>query len=421
MSLSGVNPDIDDAPGAAQPEPPGTGRRWSVPHPPRLSLPVTGMLIFAGIRVLSVAVAAFLLGHGKYQLRHWSLVRWMRSSDGGHYWSIAAHGYTYPAGQLAHASVFSWFPGYPAVIDSIAWLPGVTIVAAGLIVTAVAGLAAAWGLTALGMKLTGDPRISLLMVAIWAVAPSSTVLTMMYAEALFCALAIWALVALVSGRWLTAGLLTLAAGTVRSTALALILTICAAALLAVIQAVRARQPSVPWWRAPWWQALWWRPLAAVLLAPLGLLGYLGYVALATHRIDGWFWVEKHVMHMDFDWGTSTLRVAKGTLLGAPSVDEVLVVGVLCAAVLLMLWSLTERIPVYLHVYTIVVVFLALTTSANWISSKPRFLLPAVLLALPVARLLAPLRTSVLVPLIGVLAVATTWFGLYLTVIARWTP
>ena len=159
----------------------------------------------------------------------------------------------------------------------------------------------------------------------------------------------------------------------------------------------------------------------MLLAPLGLLGFLGYVALATHRIDGWFWVEKHVMHMDFDWGTSTLRVAKGTLLGAPSVNEVLVVGALCAAVLLMLWSLTERIPVYLHVYTIVVVFLALTTSANWISSKPRFLLPAVLLTLPLARLLAPLRASVLVPLIGILAVATTWFGLYLTVIARWTP
>ena len=416
MSLSGVNPDIDDVPVPAQPGPAGTGRRWSVPQPPRLSLPVTGMLTFAGIRVLGVAVTIFLLGHGKYQLRHWSLIRWMKSSDGGHYSAIAAHGYTYPAGQLAHASVFSWFPGYPAVIDSIAWLPGVTIVAAGLVVVAVAGLAAAWGLTALGMKLTGDPRISLLMVAIWAVAPSSTVLSMMYAEALFCALAIWALVALVSRRWLTAGLLTLAAGTVRSTALALILTICAAALIAMIQAVRAHQPFAPWWRAPWW-----RPLAAALLAPLGLLGYLGYVAVATHRLEGWFWVEKHTCHMVFDWGTSTLRVAKGTLLGAPSVAEVLVVAAIAAAALLTLWSLTERIPVYLHVYTIVVVFLALTTSANWISSKPRFVLPAVLLALPLARLLAPLRTSVLVPLIGVLAVATTWFGLYLTVIARWTP
>ena len=416
MSLSGVNPDIDDAPVPAQPEPPGTSRRWFVRSPLRLSLPVTGMLIFAGIRVLSVAVAAFLLGHGNYRLRHWSLIRWMRSSDGGHYAAIAAHGYTYPAGQLAHASVFSWFPGYPAVIDSIAWLPGVTIIAAGLVVTVVAGLAAAWGLTVLGLKLTGDPRISLLLVAIWAVAPSSTVLSMVYAEALFCALAIWALVALVGRRWLTAGLLTLVAGTVRSTALALILTVCAAALLVVIQAARARQPFAQWWRA-----LWWRPLAAVLLAPLGLLGYLGYVALATHRLDGWFWVEKHTCHMVFDWGSSTLRVAKGTLLGAPSVADVLVVGAITGAALLLLWSLTERIPVYLHVYTIVVLFLALTTSANWISSKPRFVLPAVLLALPLARLLAPVRTSVLVPLIGVLAVATTWFGLYLTVIARWTP
>jgi hypothetical protein len=411
MSLSGVNPDIDDAPEPARPEPAGAGRHWSVPSLRRLSPPVAGTLIYAGIRLVSVAIAAFMLGHGKYQLPHWSLLRWMRSSDGGHYRDIAAHGYTYPPGQLAHASVFSWFPGYPAVIDSLSWLPWVTIVTAGLIVTAVAGLAAAWGLTTLGLKLTGDPRVSLLMVAIWAVAPSSTVLSMMYAEALFCALAIWALAALVSRRWLTASLLTLAAGTVRSTALALVLTICTAALLAVIQAVRARQPL----------AQWWRPLAAALLAPLGLLGYLGYVALATHRLDGWFWVEKHTMHMVFDWGTSTLRVARGTLLGAPSVADVLVVAALCAAVLLMLWSLTERIPVYLHVYTIVVVFLALTTSANWISSKPRFLLPAVLLALPLARLLAPVRTSVLVPLIAVLAAATTWFGLYLTVIARWTP
>ena len=125
--------------------------------------------------------------------------------------------------------------------------------------------------------------------------------------------------------------------------------------------------------------------------------------------------------MTFDWGASTLRVARVTLLGRPPVAEVLVLWAIIAAVLLMLWSLTERIPVYLHVYTVVVVILAVTTSANWISSKPRFLLPAVLLALPVARLLAPLRASVLVPLVGVLAVAAAWFGFYVTVVAGWTP
>jgi len=418
MSLSGVNPDVDDAvPAEPQPEPEPQpeaargGRRWSVPEPPRLPLPLAGTLIYAGIRLLGVAITAFMLGHGKYRLRHWSLLRWMRSNDGGHYQAIAAHGYAYPPGQLAHASVFSWFPGYPAVIDSIAWLPVITIVTAGLLVTAAAGLVAAWGLTTLGMKLTGDPRISLLLVAVWAVAPGSTVLSMMYAEALFCAVAVWALVALVSQRWLTAAGLALAAGTVRSTALALIVTVCAGALIAVVKAVRAREPF----------AAWWRPLVAMLTAPLGLLGFLAYVSVATHRLDGWFWVEKHVMHMAFDWGVSTARFVKGTLLDTPSVADVLVMAVIVGAVLLTLWSLTERIPVYLHIYTLVVVFLAVTTSANWISSKPRFLLPAVLLALPVARLLAPLRNAVLVPLIGVLVVASTWFGLYLTVIERWTP
>ena len=403
-----THPDIDDAPVPARPG--RGGRHWSLPEP-RLTPAVAGMLIYAGIRLLGVAITAFMLGHGKYRLRHWSLVQWMGSSDGHHYAAIAAHGYAYPAGQLAHASVFSWFPGYPALIDAIAWLPGVTVVAAGLAVTAVAGLAAAWGLTALGLKLTGDLRISLLFVAVWAVAPGATVLSMMYAEALFCALAAWALVALVSRRWLTAGGLILAAGTVRSTALALVLALAVAALIAVVRAVRARQPL----------AAWWRPAAAVLMAPLGLLGYLGYVAVATHRLDGWFWVEKHIFHMTFDWGTSTLRVVRGVLLDTPSVAEVLVVGAVLAAVLLTFWSLTERIPVSLHVYTVVVVFLAVTTSANWISSKPRFILPAVLLALPVARLLAPLRTSVLVPLVVVLAGAATWFGLYVTVIERWAP
>ena len=377
----------------------------------QLPLPAVGALIYAGIRLISVLLAAFMLKHGKYQDRGWSLLRWMRSSDGGHYRAIAAHGYAYPPGQLAHASVFSWFPGYPVAIDALAWLPWVTIVAAGLIVTAVAGLAAAAGLTTLGLKLTGDPRVSLLLAAVWAVAPSSVVLTMVYAEALFCALAVWAMVALVSRRWLIAGLLTLAAGTVRSTAIALIAAVGLAAAIAVVSAIRAREPF----------AAWWRPVAGALLAPLGLLAFLGYVASATHRLDGWFWVERHTCHMVFDWGASTLRVIKGTVLGQPSVAQVLVAGALIAAVLLLFWLFTERIGVYLHLYTLVVVVMTLTTSANWISSKPRFLLPAMLLALPVARLLAPLRNRVLVPLIVVLAAATTWFGLYLAIIAKWTP
>jgi hypothetical protein len=406
-----VSSGTDDLTAPVRPDPAATGRRWSVPGPPRLPLPLTGALIYAGIRVLSVVIAAFALQHGKFSDRHWSLLRWMRAADGGHYLAIAAHGYTYPPGQLAHASVFSFFPAYPAAMSALARLPGVTLVGAGLAVTAIAGLAAAWGITVLGMKLTADPRISLLMVAVWAVAPISTVLEMLYAEALFCALAVWVLIALVDRRWLTAAGLTIAAGTVRSTAVALVAAVVVAAAVALVEAARTHRRI----------AEWWRPLAAALLAPLGLLGFLGYVAVRTGRLDGWFWIENHTFHMVFDWGISTLRLVKGTFLGSPAVPDVLVVLAVVAGALLTVWSLTERIPLYLHVYTVVVVVIALASSANWIGSKPRFLLPAILLALPVARLLAPLRTSVLVPLIAVLTALSTWFGLYLIVIGRWAP
>src|SRR2546429_2540489 len=219
MSHAGAPSGTDDVVAPARPAPAAADGRWSVPGLPRLPLPLTGAIIFAGIRLLSVAIAAFTLGQGKFSDRHWSLGQWMRAADGGHYLAIAAHGYTYPAGQLAHASVFSFFPAYPAAMRALAWLPGVTLFGAALAVTAIAGLAAAWGITTLGMKLTADPRISLLMVAVWAVAPTSTVLEMLYAEALFCAVAVWVLVALVDRRWLTAARLTIAARTVRRTAL----------------------------------------------------------------------------------------------------------------------------------------------------------------------------------------------------------
>jgi hypothetical protein len=408
MSLSGITSKTGDIAARGQPDPDSTARRWSIPEPPQFPLPAFGAMIYAGIRLLGLVVTIFLLRHGTFRQRGVSLTQWITGGDGGYYRAIAAHGYQYPPGQAAHAAVLSFFPGYPAAIDSLAWLPGISIGLAGFAVTVLAGMAAAWGLVALGLKLTADARISLLMVAIWAVAPGSAVLSRVHDEALFCALAVWTLVALLNRRWLTAGALAALAGTVRSTALALIAAVAVAVLTALIRAARTRQPI----------SLWWRPVAALLLAPLGLLGYWAYVALATGRLDGWFWIEEHVFHMSSDWGVSTTRLISDTFLDAPSAAGLLVVLAFLAALGLTAWSLTERIPLCLHAYTIVVAFTAVTTSANWISSKPRFILPAVLLALPIARLLAPLRTWILIPLLAVFTAASAWFGLYLVIIAR---
>ncbi len=398
MSRSG-HPDIKAMVRGIRAVPGGAGENETIPG---FSLPLSGTLIFAGIRVLILATAAFLLPRGKFRNIHASLLLLLRSWDSGRYLNIAVHGYR-------HGSDIIWFPGYPAAIRAISWAPGVSLAGAGVVVSFAAGLAAAWGLTRLGLTLTGDRRVSLLMVALWGVAPGSIVLSMVYAEALFCALAIWALIALVERRWLTAAGLTILAGTVHSNAVALVAAVAVAALPALIRAAQARQHI----------AAWRRPAAALLLAPLGLLGYWGYVAWATRRLGGWFALEKSV-HNGFDWGYSTILALKSAMLHGPTASVALTLLVLAAAAVLAVCSLTERMPVCLHAYTLVIVVLALGTGPYYLGSKPRFLLPAMLLGLPLARLLAPARTWVLIPLIAILAAASTWFSLYLMSIG-WAP
>jgi Mannosyltransferase (PIG-V) len=366
---------------------------------------MAGAAVYVGIRAISLALTAFLLPRGGFAKRHWSFSQWMTTGDFGHYRDIAEHGYTFHPGHLALDSAFAWYPGYPAAIDSLAWLPGVGTVRAAFTVTAIAGLVAAWGLATLIMKLTGDQRISLLTVAIWAAAPGSMVLSMLYSEALFCALAVWALVALTNRRWLTAGMLGAAAGTVHSTGIGLVVAVVAAVLGDFGTDRRVR----------------WRPLAALLTAPLGLLGYWGYVAWATHRLDGWFWIERQTCHIYFDWGWGTLVALRDAVMDGPIAPVALVLLVAAAAVALAAWSLAAGVPIGLRAYTITIVALAIGTSANWIGAKPRLLLPAFLLALPLARVLAPLRAWLLAPLTVALAAASTWFGLYLLVIMKWAP
>jgi hypothetical protein len=376
---------------------------------PRFPLALAGVAIFASIRLLALGVSAFLLPRGKFHTLHFSLWHLIASWDSPRYLHIAAHGYSYVPGNLRLDVIFAWFPGYPAAIDSLSWIPGVGTDRAALTVTIAAGLAAAWGLTRLGLALTGDQRISLLMVALWAVAPGSLAWIMLYSEALFCALAVWALVALVERRWLTAAGLTILAGTVRSTAMALVAAVAVAALPPVIRAVRAREPV----------GAWWRPAAAVVTAPLGLVGYWAYSAWATHHLAGFVWVENNA-HNSFDWGNGIIVAAKQAIIYGPNASVALTLLVIAAAVILTAWSLAERIPVYLHAYTLVVVVLALAPGPDFLGSKPRFLLPAMLLGLPLARLLARARIWVLIPVIAVLCAASTWFGIYLMT-TGWAP
>ena len=111
---------------------------------------------------------------------------------------------------------------------------------------------------------------------------------------------------------------------------------------------------------------------------------------------------------------------KDVLFGHPSAPEVMTLFVIAAAVVLTAFTLTEKFPWCVHVYTLVIVVVALGVGPQYLGSKPRFLLPAVLLSVPVARLLAPLPAWLLGLVIGVLGAASVWFSLFLMT-AGWAP
>ncbi len=367
-------------------------------HKLRSSTTAIAMAVYAATRIISVWAFWLLLTQRGFRAIRRSGGIWIyltRSSDAGWYSGIAEHGYQHSA-----PGTFHFFPGYPAAIDTIAWIPGMGIARAGIVVTAIAGLVAAAGLAQLGLRLTGDSRISVLLVALWAVAPGALVLSMVYSEALACALAVWALVAVADRRWITAGVLTMLAGTVHSSAVALVAAVAVAALAAVIESARTgRLPP----------GAWLRPIAAVVISPLGLIGFWLFVSVGLGYPGGWIAAES-AAGQRIDWGVGTWHAVVRTL-DRPNAFNLLVVLAILAAVALAAWTLTERIPAYLKVYVLCTVLLALLTGPGWLGSKPRILLPALLLGFPLAKILAPSRNYVLIPMITILAAASTWFTL----------
>jgi len=362
----------------------------------RSSTVFAAVVVFAATRLISLMTFALLLPYGRFRSLHsiWGFLT--QEDDAAWYANIAEHGY-----RVSEVGQFNFYPGYPAAIDTIAWIPGVGVHTAGIAVTVVAGLAAAVGLARLGLRLTGDTRTSVLLVALWAVAPGAMVLSMAYSDALMCALAAWALVAVADRRWIAAGILTLLAGTVHSSAVALIAAVEVAVLIAVVVAARAGRLPL---------GSWLRPVAAGLMAPLGLIGFLEFVALRQARPGGWL-ADERGAGTSIDWGKSMWHVVSGTFLGSPGgINQLFVLAVL-VAVALGAWTLTERIPAYLKVYILVMILLAILTSSSFLGSKPRILLPALLLGFPLAKVLAPVRKRVLVPMVAILAAASAWLTL----------
>jgi hypothetical protein len=379
------------APSATQaspsPDRPGLRRRLTAAG--RAALPA--LAAYAVIRlvgVLTVYVWARNLGLSPEQR--------LSKSDGNYYLSIAQHGYD---GYVKTQSDMAFFPLYPGLTGVLDRITPFSTREAALIVAWLAGLAAAWGLFAIGAHLH-DRRTGVVLAALWAALPHAVVESMTYSESLFTALAVWTLYALLRNQWLTAGVLCLFAGLTRPTASSLIPVVGLAALVAI---VRRRDG--------------WRPWVAMLLAPVGWLGYLAWVGTQTGRPDGWFHIQSAGWGSTFDLGAYTVKRGQ-EVLSETTTPQMLVVSVVSLlAVMLFVLSLLDRQPWQLLLYSGLLLVTTLG-AGGYYHAKARFLLPAFALLLPAAVGLARAGRARAATVLAAATIFSAYFGGYLLLI--WT-
>ncbi|MFE5533669.1 mannosyltransferase family protein, partial [Embleya sp. NPDC056538] len=362
---------------------------------------VFGYLIARAVNLVVLGLMALATGKP-----FWSM---LGSWDGVWFRDIADFGYVdkipvSPTGKPYWTNV-EFFPGYPWAVRLVCDLTGLSALNAGMVVTTIAGVVAAWGLYALGRELTGSHRVATLFALLWGVAPGSMVLTMVYSEALFVAFASWGLLAVVRRQWTLACVLCLLAGLTRNTAFALVAALGVTALAVVLQ--RREDGARVGLLAP--EAR--RPVLATLISPLACVGFIAWVGWLAGRPDGWMWIQDKAFNLRFDGGISTVQWMNKYLthLGRPI--YVVCTFVIILSVALMIWSFRDRrIPLSVHVYGAVVMFLALTTSNGWFfHSKPRFMLPAFTILLPLARLMVKWPRGVVISILVAGAAFSGWY------------
>ncbi|MFF1285044.1 hypothetical protein ACFVY4_30500 [Streptomyces sp. NPDC058299] len=369
-----------------------------VPRETRRAVALQLTLSLLGFAVLLVLNRH--LGHGVTGV----LSRW----DAANYLSVAAHGYPdrlpFRADGVPGYSTLAFFPLVPGLIRAVHAVTGLTFAHAGVLVSWVAGAVAASGAHTLARAVVGH-RAALVCVGLWACSPYAFVLWIPYSEAVFTAVLMWALVALIARRWVTAGLLCALAGTVRPTASVLV----AVTALTGLAALAGRRDGL-------------RPLAATVLAPLGLVGSWLYLGSRIGSVTGWFEAQR-AWGQTFDLGRGTLhflRHAAGE--HSPDMRYVAVLTTIAAvAVGTVALALDRRVPWPL-VFLAAGAWLLMVGVNGAPYSKPRFMLPflPVLLLLP-APALARVRREVRWLVYGSGAVFAGWYGAGLLALFRPAP
>ncbi len=368
------------------------------------------------------------------QLRGGSLGSALSAWDGKWMLAIAEHGYggvpltqTDAQGMRDSDTPYAFFPGYPLLAGAVDKIPGFSPFGAALTANVVLGSLAAVGVARIGALcctrmqnrssaprwipagisnwfsqdsadeaspvVAADPRrAGLLLTVLFAAAPMGIVLSMAYTEALFCALAAWALVGVLEERWLLAGVCAMLSGLSRPTAVVLIAVVILAA------ALKYRDG--------------WRAWTAIAISPLGYLGYLAVVWHQTGEPLGWFRIQTEGWNTEIDYGKAAWDFINYALVNSSEIAPAATAWIIVVTIGLALFGFLERVPWPVSVYGALVV-VSIVASSGLMMSRPRLLLPAFVLLIPIAIGLARARTSTQVIASLVVITFSSWFGAHM--------
>lgn len=350
------------------------------------------LALFVAIRLLGVVALDIVLRVRDAGSLHHTLTRY----DGQWYARIAEHGYgTTIAAHDGMHSDYAFFPLLPLLeraVHTVAHLPFADL---GMAVNWLASLVAAAGVYAATERVT-DRRTATITTVLWAVYPYGIVLSMSYTEGSLCALAAWALFAVADRRWLLAGVLAAFAGLTRPTGAAVVAAVCVAALVAGLQG----------------RGSWRRLVPAIVIAPSGLVGYLAYVGVRRHELMGYFHATEGWAR-SWDNGRYFAHFVSG-LLRAGGLGTIKGIG-LVVLLLGMVWLIWQGarggLPIGFTVFSLVLLVMTIGTT-GYFGSRPRYLLPAFTLLIPLAVRLARFRPAARIPLAVLLAVGMAVLGGY---------
>ncbi|WP_432986702.1 mannosyltransferase family protein [Dactylosporangium sp. CA-233914] len=356
--------------------------------------------IYAVSRLVQLALLWWMAPDGKIRDR---LLAW----DGGHFVRVAEEGYprgySYDIDGHLVGNGLAFFPGYPMTVRFVHLVTRLDYGTAAITVSWLAGGAAAVLLCALGTRLY-DERAGLALTALFCAQPMSMALSMGYSEALFTALVAGMLLCAHRGDWLLAGLLGLGAGLTRPTGAAAAIALAVAALLAVYKRRADAQGAggTPVWK----------PVGAAVVALAGVPAYLLWVGLRVGDLGAWFDIQTAGWGTTFDYGESTLTFLRDAFKAGDGWIQVSIAWMLLGVVALAITAVRMRVWPPLVVYGLIVLVLVLG-QAGYYHSKPRLLVPALLILVPPAVALGRARPRTAALVLTGLGAFGLWYGSYL--------